>query len=58
MTHSDVFRLHINGIIFPFLTNVAIKLSHTLLLDCLTGPGSYSCLQILEQLMIYYTFSS
>jgi len=42
---SDVLRLKISGIHFLFLPTVAMKLSHTLLFDCLIGPGSYSCLQ-------------
>jgi len=41
-----------------FLTNVAIKLSHTVLLDCLRGPAATVVFRTLKRLMAYCPFSS
>jgi hypothetical protein len=54
--HSDVLRLQISGVNFPFLTNVAMKLSHTLLL-VLEALGVTVALRNLKHLMTYCTFS-
>ena len=43
--HSAVIRQQSSDINFLCLRNVAMKLSHTVLLDCLRGSGSYSCFQ-------------
>jgi len=43
--HSDVIRQQSCDINFLCLTNVTMKLSLTVLMDCLRGSGSYICLQ-------------
>jgi hypothetical protein len=43
--HSAVISQQSSDINFLCLTNVAMKLSHTVLLDCIRVPGSYSFLQ-------------
>jgi len=42
--HSDVIRQQSCDINFMCLTNVTMKLSLAVLMDCLRGSGSYRCL--------------
>jgi len=47
--HNDVIRQQSCGINFLCLTNVTMKVSLTVLMDCLRDSGSSRCLQIPEK---------